>query len=93
MPVRPIQLNSGNPPTAQPPSQGISKSAGDSVRWQSSSNNWSVDFEGNSPFEGRHFSPSNPESGPITVNPGNTQYKYSITVDGVKADPTIIVNP
>lgn len=93
MPVQRIELVPGNPPTAKPNSQGLSKRAADTVKWHSNSSNWSVDFEGDSPFAGHHFSPSNPDSGPIRADANNGQYTYSITVDGAQADPMIIINP
>lgn len=66
----------------------------DEIQWQAASGaDFAVDFNAPGPFKGKSFNKANPRSGKPNVN-GNPHktYKYSVTVNGVKIDPGVIVH-
>lgn len=89
----------GNPCNVDNDPVEVSKNNKDKVQWSlgapgAGPSDWLVVFEGPSPFERDHFDPTHPGNTDIVVPGDNSQYKYTVYVDGKKgADPMIIVRP
>jgi hypothetical protein len=67
---------------------------GRKMHWSDGGENWVVEFKGNdSPFQGKPMKISKGDQDPVarTGLKQDTTFPYSITVDGKKFDPQIIV--
>src|SRR5215472_14494288 len=89
-----IKIHKGDPSRVDTDPVPVSKNSRDQVEWScpAGPGDWLVVFEGPSPFERDHFDPAHPGNTTIVVPGDNTEYKYTVYVDGKKGvDPIIII--
>lgn len=96
-----IKIIKGNPQTGEKHKVDADRVVVDTtknhrVRWScpTGSTDWLVVFNGPSPFERDHFDHEHAGNNQVVVAGGDTEYKYTVYVDGkIGADPIIIIRP
>lgn len=86
---------SGGAITVSPDPVPISKSAGDSVKWECPKcpDGWKIHFPKGTPFSSTDFDQSHPNSGAALGKAKLRTYKYGVKINKASADPGVKLNP